>query len=973
MYFNLEKEGQTEPQVSPAISNLNVVSSLPTGVELVPVAATQQFTISQFKSSKDNVPKQCTHTWTTFCEAFLEHPARNQKDGPAWSPVSYVTGSTRGNHGVDHVHMAVIDVDDGTPLETVLKRFVGIAMLAHSSYSHSPEKPKYRVILPLAAPVSASDWTSIWPRINHLTGGCNDPVTKDPARLYFKPAHPPGIDFHFVQIQEGRLLSLKDLPELAVQVPEQPVTFHRSIGGKRLPEIEGIESSGPDLNFEQGLTQVINRCAFMQFASAPENQDSIPEPLWLAMISNACRFENSEPWIHTSSEHYDGYDENATDAKIEHARNGSAPITCNRIRELGFQNCPSGGCRRPNGEVAKAPAALGGWMFHRQLTVAETVSNQFPDEYEVGKFIVNPAGVFQTIDKDDNDVKKVIKICSRIDVVALTRNPESSNWGLELCFADPDGKKKNWALPKELLASVGDSYRASLFKMGASIESSKSAREGLAAYLVAATPEARALSVRQPGWFNGSFVLPDAVYGRSDERVVFRTSDPDEIKRFSRNGTMESWQQHVATPSQGNSRAILAICIGLAPPLLSLLGEDNGGFHFRGISSTGKTVGLGLGTSVWGGAGLIRNWNMTVNGFESVATMHNDVLLPLDELGQADGKAAGEIAYMHGNGQGKSRSNRDGDAKAAKRFRSLVLSSGEKSVADLMAEAGKVVMAGQEVRLVEIPADAGCNCGIFENIHGAKNSQIFAESLKQAIAENHGHAGRAFVGHLANPNLQPKLIEKLKALIQRFVDTNVPVGATGQVGRVARRFGLVAAAGELCIELGILPWPEGEAIDACRKCFMAWIDLRGGVGNHEADQAIAGVRRFIELHGESRFTAWTECIDNNGMGKTIQRAGFRRVVADEETEFFILPEVYRTDVCAGLNPAFVTKLLIERGFLATDKNGKPQVDKRLPGMGKLKVYHLKANFMGNGVSQLEKEETDGRQLGRSALAMKYTM
>jgi putative DNA primase/helicase len=246
--------------------------------------------------------------------------------------------------------------------------------------------------------------------------------------------------------------------------------------------------------------------------------------------------------------------------------------------------------------------------------------------------------------------------------------------------------------------------------------------------------------------------------------------------------------------------------------------------------------------------------------------------------------------------------------------------------------------------------------------------------LKHAVADHHGHAGRAFVALLADTDLQPKLIERLKAMIKSFVDTYVPVDATGQVGRVARRFGLVAAAGELCIELGILPWPEGEAIHACRKCLEAWIELRGGVGCHEAEQAIAKVKRFIELNGESRFTPMderSESHDSNAFSKTNQRAGFRQKADEGRTEFFILPETYRNEICAGLNPAYVTGLLVERGFLGIDSKGNPQVEKRLPGIGKKRVYHLTANFMEDGVSQAEKYETVVRQSRTSKIALKY--
>jgi len=612
-----------------------------------------------------------------------------------------------------------------------------------------------------------------------------------------------------------------------------------------------------------------------------------------------------------------------------------------------------------------------GGCLKKQLTAEQTVTGQMPEEYDVENFHVKPSGVYQTIVTDEKS--RIIRISSRIDVAALTRDPDSSNWGMELHVIDPDKVTKTWALPKELLASTGDSYRASLLRMGVMLEPSKQAKDGLAAYLAAAMPEARALSAKQPGWFNGTFVLPNGVYGQSNERVAFQTTDPDEIKRFSQKGSLESWKDNIASPCRGNSRAVASICMGLAPPLLALLGEDNGGFHFRGNSSIGKSVCLALGSSVWGSNSLIRTWNMTCNGLEGVATMHNDILLPLDEMGQASGKDVGAAAYMLGNGQGKGRANKDGDAKNAKRWRTIVLSSGEKSISDLMAEAGQNVMAGQEVRMVEIDADAGCNFGVFENIHGAKSSQVFAETLKRAVIDHHGHAGRAFVEVLADPTYQYGLVEKVKMLIQRFVDKYVPAGATGQVGRVANRFGLIAAAGEICIELGILSWPEGEAFDGCAVCFNSWINLRGGIGNQEEAKAIAQVRRFIEQHGESRFSPKTETgIESLLDPKTNNRAGFRSV-ENGKTEYYIFPEVYKNEICRGQNASYVTTVLVEKGFLSVDKKGTPQIEKRFLGMGKIRVYHLKAEFMHDRVSQEEIDETVVRQPEVATKPVKYSV
>jgi len=143
------------------------------------------------------------------------------------------------------------------------------------------------------------------------------------------------------------------------------------------------------------------------------------------------------------------------------------------------------------------------------------------------------------------------------------------------------------------------------------------------------------------------------------------------------------------------------------------------GFHLRGNFSIGKSTALLLAGSVWGGwgaSGYCRNWRATSNGLEGVGRAHCDTLLCLDEMGQVDGREAGEIAYMLANGQGKSRGRKDSSSRTPAQWRLLFLSTGELSLADKMNEIGRKVRVGQEVRLVDVPADAGSNLGLFENL-----------------------------------------------------------------------------------------------------------------------------------------------------------------------------------------------------------------------------------------------------------------
>jgi len=80
--------------------------------------------------------------------------------------------------------------------------------------------------------------------------------------------------------------------------------------------------------------------------------------------------------------------------------------------------------------------------------------------------------------------------------------------------------------------------------------------------------------------------------------------------------------------------------------------------------------------------------------------------------------------------------------------------------------------------------------------------------------------------------------------------------AEGQDKRAAARFALIAMAGELAAEYGIVPWPEGTAYHAAIAGFQAWRKLRGP-GNDEPRQILDRVNAFIERHGDSRFSNLT--------------------------------------------------------------------------------------------------------------------
>jgi len=324
--------------------------------------------VTAFDNENDNIPQQHQRTWGEVCRRFSKSQLRNKKAGtPTWSPTLYKPGATRGNAGVESISCAVIDIDNGTPLQDVLAKIDGYAFLAHSSFRHTEDHPKYRVILPLKTPSMAAQWPVNWARINHWLGEINDPATKDAARIYFIPCHPQGAT-HFVETSQGKPLDIDELPELPAEIASKVESTPSSKVVNKV-KIVGLEEVVSDLSPAKGLAEMLSRCVFMQSVSSPEQQNDVSEPLWTAMLTNAGCFHDSDAWIHEASCHHDGYDEIATENRIERFRNNYAPVTCQRIQSLGFTRCPRGGCLLPSGVATKAPAGLWTWLLKKPYSL----------------------------------------------------------------------------------------------------------------------------------------------------------------------------------------------------------------------------------------------------------------------------------------------------------------------------------------------------------------------------------------------------------------------------------------------------------------------------------------------------------------------------------------------------------------------------------------------------------------------------
>lgn len=522
-------------------------------------------------------------------------------------------------------------------------------------------------------------------------------------------------------------------------------------------------------------------------------------------------------------------------------------------------------------------------------------------------------------------------ISDPLHVLACTRDQRGEAWGRLLAFEDREGRRHEWAMPMELLRSDGAELRGELLRLGLIFATGPRARQRLADYIAQERPADFARCVERTGWHGDAFVLPHRTFGEGAERVLFQ-AETTAGHAFSERGTLAEWRTHVAAHCIGNSRLLLAASCGFAALLLGRIGEESGGIHLRGASSTGKTTALHVAASLFGPPGqYVQRWRATANGLEAIAVQHSDCLLILDELAQVDPKDAGEAAYLLANGQGKARAGRSGGARARASWRLLFLSAGEISLSEHMRAAGKRAHAGQEIRLADLDADAGRGFGIFENLHGRADGAALSRELTEAAGRYHGTAAPAFLSALlADLAALPGTVEALR---RAWLARHLPAGASGQAHRVAGRFALVGIAGELASRYAVTGWPQGAALEAAAVCWRAWLEGRGGPGNAEPAAMLDQVRRFLLAHGEARFAD----LDGSDDRRTIvNRAGFRERTPAGGWRYLIPAEGW-PEVCSGFEPKAVAALLAARGCLDTE-DGRTTRRERLPGLGRVRCY-----------------------------------
>lgn len=462
--------------------------------------------------------------------------------------------------------------------------------------------------------------------------------------------------------------------------------------------------------------------------------------------------------------------------------------------------------------------------------------------------------------------------------------------------------------PREVLANAR--LVVGLAKAGAPVDSGTSAElvKFFSAFeRVNEEKFAPVLGVEHIGWVSEkTFLYGHDVMG---EAVSF-VGDEDQVQflsGFRVSGSWETWRAAIAEHCAGRPKVMLGVYAALASVLLTPIEQRGFIIDWSGLTSVGKTSTLQVAASVLGDPsehdhdGLIRSWRGPSN-FAKMAAASTMYSLPLflDETKRANNAdLVKQMLYDYPSGQESMSGKSTGGARQGKRWRSVLLSTGEAPITSFSKDGGAharaLIVRGQP--------------------WGGVSDQVAAaiSSLIDTLKAHHGHLGRRFVEYLLNTDWFD--------LKQRYA--TIVEGYGPQAG-VEKRLHEYVATIELAAQIAHLslglPGDWRPAIDVLRESIAA--------SSGTTDIPAVAAQTLYEWAASNRSKFWnTEASpDHEPSRGWYGRWDRDRDLIQAEYIGFNLDLFLRTLDELGFDGRSVMTAFMERKWLRLDKHDKnPQV------------------------------------------------
>lgn len=160
------------------------------------------------------------YTWREFVEIVRDPEVVRDKKKVAGFSLGAFEGNRRALSRVEQVFALTLDFDQGdTTLRQAARLLPGVSGVAYTTFSHTIECPKLRVVYLLSRPVDAIEYEHLWywaARTITKIGHVLDESARDASRFWYLPSHPPGAPYEWREL-EGRPLDVEEALSLSLR------------------------------------------------------------------------------------------------------------------------------------------------------------------------------------------------------------------------------------------------------------------------------------------------------------------------------------------------------------------------------------------------------------------------------------------------------------------------------------------------------------------------------------------------------------------------------------------------------------------------------------------------------------------------------------------------------------------------------------------------------------------------------------
>ncbi len=142
--------------------------------------------------------------------------------------------------------------------DTVADNLAGFEFALYTSYSHTPEHPKFRVLLPFSSELASAQWEQVFDRVVELLGNPEglDLTCRDRNRFYYVAACPKeSAEFFYSEYAEGAPLDVADLLGAPATAPRRQ--SRKTLGRNNALKAQASACLMKGISLEQTIAELV--------------------------------------------------------------------------------------------------------------------------------------------------------------------------------------------------------------------------------------------------------------------------------------------------------------------------------------------------------------------------------------------------------------------------------------------------------------------------------------------------------------------------------------------------------------------------------------------------------------------------------------------------------------------------------------------------------------------------------------------